>query len=177
MLGVAGAGKTRLIERRFSRLIDRGVAPERIAVVAASPARAAALRARIEIDLQQGYEQLCIGSPIELAGLILGGDSLESLLGAGDRLAMLLERIDELSLSHHDFGGSPRGLLGRFVRRIDRLKEESIGAQQLAPVAIALLTAYLAVSGSVVLMALARKRHKPALSDSQAARQPPPSAS
>jgi DNA helicase-2/ATP-dependent DNA helicase PcrA len=132
VLGVSGAGKTRLIEERFARLVDRGVAPERIAVVAASPARAAALRARIEIDINQGYEQLCVGSPVEVAGSILGGDSLESLVGAGDRLAMLLERIDELSLAHHDFGGSATGLLGRFVRRIDRLKAESIGAEEFA---------------------------------------------
>jgi DNA helicase II / ATP-dependent DNA helicase PcrA len=132
VVGVSGAGKTRLIEERFTRLVNRGVAPERIAVVAASPARAAALRARIEIDLNQGYEQLCVGSPVEVASLILGGDNLQSLLGAGDRLAMLLERIDELSLAHHDFGGSASGLLGRFVRRIDRLKEESIGAEEFA---------------------------------------------
>ena len=35
---------------------------------------------------------------------------------------MLLERIDELSLHHHDFGGSANALLGGFVRRIDRLE-------------------------------------------------------
>ena len=34
------------------------------------------------------------------------------MLGAGDRLAMLLERIDELSLERHDFGGSANALLG-----------------------------------------------------------------
>jgi DNA helicase-2/ATP-dependent DNA helicase PcrA len=132
VLGVAGSGKTRLIERRFARLVAGGAAPERIAVAAASPARAAGLRARIEVGLNQGYEQLCIGSPVEIAALILGADSLQSLLGAGDRLAMLLERIDELSLAHHDFGGSVSALLKRFVRRIDRLKEESIGAEEFA---------------------------------------------
>jgi H+/Cl- antiporter ClcA len=52
-----------------------------------------------------------------------------------------------------------------------------IGALQLAPVAIAVLTAYLAVSGSGAFMALARKGHKPAPSVSQAAPQPPRSAS
>ena len=52
-----------------------------------------------------------------------------------------------------------------------------IGTLQLAPVAIAVLTAYLAVSGSGVLIALARKGHRPARPVSQAAPQPPPSAS
>jgi DNA helicase-2/ATP-dependent DNA helicase PcrA len=138
VLGVAGAGKTRLIEQRFASLVERGVAPERIAVMAPSPGRAAALRARIEVALRQGYEQLCAGSPVQLAALILGGESTESLLGAGDRLAMLLERIDELSLAHHDFGGSASALLGRFVKRIDRLKEELIGAEEVAAWADAL---------------------------------------
>jgi hypothetical protein len=36
-----------------------------------------------------------------------------------------------------------------------------IGTLQIAPVAIAVLTAYLAVSGSGLLIALARKRGKP----------------
>ena len=45
---------------------------------------------------------------------------------------MLVERIDELSLQHHDFGGSANALLGGFVRRIDRLKAELIGADDYA---------------------------------------------
>jgi chloride channel protein, CIC family len=52
-----------------------------------------------------------------------------------------------------------------------------MGALQLAPVAIAVLTSYLAVSGSGALMALARKGRKPARPASQAAGQPPRSAS
>ena len=63
VLGVAGAGKTRLIEERFASLVNRGITPERIAVTAASPARAAALRARLEAELKQGYEQPWVGSP------------------------------------------------------------------------------------------------------------------
>ena len=50
------------------------------------------------------------------------------VLGAGDRLALMLERIDELPLSHHDFGGRPNALLASFVRRIDRLKAELVDA-------------------------------------------------
>ena len=39
---------------------------------------------------------------------------------------MLVERIDELSLQHHDFGGRPNTLLAGFIRRIDRLKAELV---------------------------------------------------
>src|SRR2546423_352054 len=45
---------------------------------------------------------------------------------------MLVERIDELSLAHHDFGGRPNTLLGGFVRKIDRLKAELVSAAQYA---------------------------------------------
>ena len=58
-----------------------------------------------------------------------GADPFESVLTPGDRLAMLVERIDELSLRHHDFGGRPNTLLGGFVRRIDRLKAELVTAE------------------------------------------------
>ena len=43
---------------------------------------------------------------------------------------MLLERIDELSLRHHDFGGRPTRCSAGFVRRIDRLKAELVGADE-----------------------------------------------
>ena len=52
-----------------------------------------------------------------------------------------------------------------------------IGALQLAPVAVAVLTSYLAVSGSGALMALVRRGRKPARPASQAAGQPSQSAS
>jgi chloride channel protein, CIC family len=52
-----------------------------------------------------------------------------------------------------------------------------IGTLQMAPVAIAVLTAYLAVSGSGALMALARKGRKPARSVAQPPGQPPRRAS
>ena len=51
---------------------------------------------------------------------------------------MLVDRIDELSLRHHDFGGRPNTLLGGFVRRIDRLKAELVGADAYATWARAL---------------------------------------
>jgi DNA helicase II / ATP-dependent DNA helicase PcrA len=136
VLGGAGTGKSRLIEARFRWLVRQGAAPERIGVLMPSRARAAALLARLEVALERGYEALFVLTAPQLAGLILrvggGGDPLESVLTAGDRLAMLVERIDELSLAHHDFGGRPNTLLGGFVRKIDRLKAELVGAAQYA---------------------------------------------
>ncbi len=136
LLGGAGTGKTRTIEARFRWLVATGCAPERIALVVPGAARAAALRARIEEALQEGYEQLHVLDPAALAALVLHGsvaavdiDPRRSVLGAGDRLALLVERIDELSLRHHDFGGRPSALLGSFVRRIDRLKAQCVGAE------------------------------------------------
>ena len=87
--------------------------------------------------MTSGYDELFVVTPVELAGLILGGagagaDVAATALGAGDRLAMLVERIDELSLQQHDFGGNANALLGGFMRKIDRCKAELIDAEQYA---------------------------------------------
>ena len=137
MLGAAGTGKTRVISERFSWLVAQGCRPERIAVLVPSVARADALRSRLEGSLDRGYEELFVVTPTQLAAVILGGtgpasDTVEAALAPGDRLAMLVERIDELSLQRHDFGGSANALLGGFVRRIDRLKAELIGPDDYA---------------------------------------------
>ncbi len=129
IVGGAGTGKTRVIASRFGWLVEHGLTPERIVVLTPSPARAEAMRARLEAGLDRGYEQLFVVTPIGLAALVLddaGADALASVLGPGERLAMLLERIDELSFAHHDFGGNPSAVLGGFVRRIDRLKAELV---------------------------------------------------
>ena len=49
-----------------------------------------------------------------------------------DRLAMLLERIDELPLRHHDLRGNPSAVLGSIVGRIDRLKDELVTCEDYA---------------------------------------------
>ncbi len=137
VLGGAGTGKSRVITARFLALVAAGGAPERLLVLAPTAATAQALRARLEQSLERGYEELCVETPLALAARLLDAagwenDALSSLLGAGDRLAMLLGRIDELPLRHHDFGGSATALLGGFVRRIDRLKAELITAEDYA---------------------------------------------
>ncbi len=135
-MGAAGTGKTAVIEARYRWLVgSAGVAPERIALVTPSRARADELQARLELALSGGYDELFVLTPVDLAGLLLGGagfEAGEALLEPGDRLALLLDRIDELILERHDFAGSANALLGGFIRRIDRLKAEAIGAEDYA---------------------------------------------
>src|SRR5437763_9086099 len=135
VLGVAGSGKTQLVQERFCHLVGDGERPERILIVAPTAARVDGLREGIEARLERGYEELHALRPAELAALALASVGADpdvglSTLSAGDRLAMLIERIDELSLQHHDFGGSANALLGGFIRRIDRLKAELITAEE-----------------------------------------------
>ncbi|HSO99665.1 MAG TPA: ATP-dependent DNA helicase [Solirubrobacteraceae bacterium] len=141
VLGAPGSGKTALISARFRRFVEAGEAPERLLVVAPTPGRAATIRGRLEGELDQGYDTLHCLTPLGLARLLLEGalaqvagpDELTlSTLGRGDRVAMLVERIDELPLAHHDIGGNSAALIGGFIRRIDRLKAEGISAEAYA---------------------------------------------
>ncbi len=139
VLGAAGTGKTAVIEARFAWLVEAGEAPERLAVLVPTPARARVLQTRLESSLTRGYEELTVATPFELAShLLAGGERLDATVTAADRLAMLLERLDELSIARHDIGGSLKNLLASFIRRIDRLKGELIGAEDYAAWAAAL---------------------------------------
>jgi DNA helicase II / ATP-dependent DNA helicase PcrA len=137
VLGPAGTGKTRTIEARLEWLVERGSRPERLLLLTPSAARADASRARLEQMLAGGYDELFVTSPVDLAALIVSTagprvDPLEPVLDPAERFAMLLERLDELSLERHDFGGSARGLLAGFIRRIDRLKSHLVWAEEYA---------------------------------------------
>jgi DNA helicase-2/ATP-dependent DNA helicase PcrA len=135
VLGAAGSGKTRLILDRYRWLVDQGTLPERIVLLTPSPARADAARALLEEELRDGYSELVVVTPADFAAAVLRRagsrpDLVAARLSAGDRLAMLAERIDDLPLQHHDFGGNAGALLGSFVGRIDRLKAELIDVDE-----------------------------------------------
>ncbi|MDX6679125.1 MAG: ATP-dependent helicase UvrD/PcrA, partial [Solirubrobacteraceae bacterium] len=55
-----------------------------------------------------------------------------------DRLALLLDRMDDLHLRRHDIGGRPAVLLAGVIDRIDRLKDELVTAADYAAWAHAL---------------------------------------
>jgi superfamily I DNA/RNA helicase/RecB family exonuclease len=138
VLGAAGTGKTELLARRLARLAERGVAPERVLVIGSTRATARRLRERAEALLEGPFEELWIGSWDAIGERLLrehaataGLDPFFDVLGPAERLAMLLDRFDELPLRRHEIRGNPAGLLARLLARIDALKAERIGPTRL----------------------------------------------
>jgi DNA helicase-2/ATP-dependent DNA helicase PcrA len=135
IVGGAGSGKTRTLVARFAWLVEQGEAPEAILALARSERAADALRRQVEEAIAHPYEALAVTTVHDLCARLLrehalaaGVDPFAVAVGRADRLAMLLERIDELTVRSHDFRGNPAALIASFVRRIDRLKDELISA-------------------------------------------------
>jgi DNA helicase-2/ATP-dependent DNA helicase PcrA len=147
VLGAAGTGKTTVLVARFEWLVAHGAAPESILVLSPSSAAVAALRRRIEDALDRPYEELAIHSMRELCTRLLrdeiaeaGVDPFFAPASRADRLAVLLDRMDDLHLRRHDIGGRPAVLLAGVIDRIDRLKDELVSASDYAAWARALPT-------------------------------------
>src|SRR4051794_18325227 len=131
VLGGPGSGKTHVIAHRAAWLIEEGTAAETVLVVAPKPAGAADIRVRLETLIETPYEELAVFGAQELCERILRDEALEAGLdplfapvSAADRLALLLERIDDLPLRRHEIRGNPAPLLAGLVERIDRPQEE-----------------------------------------------------
>jgi DNA helicase-2/ATP-dependent DNA helicase PcrA len=132
LVGAPGTGKTEALAQRFARLAEAGIPPERILVLSATRAGAGGLRSRVEALLDRGYEQLWIGTWQELMERLLrehstaaGLDPFFDVLGPAERLAVLLDRLDDLPLRNHTIRGNPTGLLARLLEQIDELKAGS----------------------------------------------------
>jgi DNA helicase-2/ATP-dependent DNA helicase PcrA len=130
-LGSAGTGKSEALARRLVRLAEDGIETERVLVLASNRAAAARLRERAETLLRGSYGELSVGTWEELGERLLrdrseaaGLDPFFNVLGPAERLAMLLDRLDELPLRRHEIRGNPSGLLARLLERIDSLKAE-----------------------------------------------------
>jgi len=133
VVGGPGTGKTTVLIERFAWLCG---APEAVLVLSSN---AEGLRPQIEARLDRGFEELHVHSLPGFCSRLLHDEAIEAGLGpfaatasAADRLAMLLDRIDELSVRLHDFRGSPAAMLAGIVARIDRLKDNAISAQAYA---------------------------------------------
>ena len=112
---------------------EQGLAPESILTLTVSQAGADALRERLESGLDGGFEEITVTTVHGFCAHVLHDEALEAGLdpfatpvAPADRLAMLLERIDELPLASHDIRGNPSQLIGSIVARIDRLKDELV---------------------------------------------------
>ena len=133
VVGRAGSGRSQALVARLARLAAEGTPPEQVLVLARSRAAAAGLRARAAGLIASPHEELWISTYEVAAERLLREHALEAGLDpffatvrAADRLAMLLDRLDELSLRRHEIRGNPAGLLARLLRRIDALKAERI---------------------------------------------------
>ncbi len=133
--GGPGTGKTQVLLRRFVHLADGGLAPHRILLLSAQEG----LLARVEAALDRPHEELAVRTAPDLSAAVLaaqarhaGIDPFVDVVSAADRLAMLLERADELALTHHDFRGRRIALFAGFIRHIDRLRAELIDAPRCA---------------------------------------------
>jgi DNA helicase II / ATP-dependent DNA helicase PcrA len=138
VLGGAGTGKTTVLVERFAQLTAT-VRPEELLALTLTEDGADALRVRLEDRLAAPYEELSATTFVGLCAKLLRDEALEAgvdpfaaPVAAADRLAMLLERIDELPLRHHDLRGNPSAALGAIVLRVDRLKDELISAADYA---------------------------------------------
>src|ERR671910_744826 len=101
----AGTGKTRTVVQRFRRLVEEGLPAEGILALTFSAPAAADLRARLEEVLEAPYEELHVETFRSFCLRLLQDEALEACVDpflspvtAADRLALLLERIDDLSL-------------------------------------------------------------------------------
>ncbi len=142
--GDAGSGRTEALALRLESLAQRGVRPEHVLVLARSRAARARLRERAEILLDRPHEELWVRTYEEAAEELLreysteaGLDPFFTTVAPADRLAILLDRLDDLPLRRHEIRGNPAGLLARLLRRIDLLKTEAVTPASLRDWAVA----------------------------------------
>src|SRR4051794_7793646 len=136
ILGGPGTGKTHVLAHRAAWLVEQDTPANSVLVLSPSAAGAADVRLRVETLIDSPYDELSVYGARELCERLLRDEALEAGLdplfapvSAADRLALLLERIDDLPLRRHEIRGNPAPLLAGFVERIDRLKEEMVRFQ------------------------------------------------
>src|SRR3954452_1093284 len=132
LLGAAGTGKTEALARRLVALAGEDLDPERILLFSSNRPTTQRLRQRLEAMLGRSCEELWVGTWQELGEQLLrehstaaGLDPFFDVLGPGERLAMLLDRVDDLPLRNREIRGNPAGLLARLLAQIDDLKAGS----------------------------------------------------
>ena len=154
--GAAGSGKSEALARRLARLVEEGAEADGVFVLASNRAAAQRLRERVEALLPIPRGELWIDTWETIGERLLrrhsdaaGLDPFFDVVGRAERLAMLLDRLDDLPLRHHEIRGNPAGLLAGMLGRIDALKA---GCDPPEPELVDLYAAHdriLAASGSL----------------------------
>jgi DNA helicase-2/ATP-dependent DNA helicase PcrA len=136
VLAGAGSGKTRVITRRIAWLASQGVQPEEVLALTFSTKAAEEMRARAEELLEQPYEELRCSTFHAFCARLLQEEAVDAGIDPffqpvtpADRLALLTDRIDELTLRHHVVWGNQASMIAKLLDRIDRLKDEMVTAE------------------------------------------------
>ncbi len=140
VLGEAGSGKTWALAARHAWLAGAGgLEPGSVLSLTDSVAAAGALRAEVERSVDGGFGELHVHTVHGFCTRLLSDESAEAgldpfvvVLSPADRLAMLLERVDELTLRLHDFRGDPGALLAQVLGRIDAMKKSLVDVERFA---------------------------------------------
>src|SRR3954454_144135 len=139
VVGGAGTGRTTVIVERFVHRVREGTPPEAILVLVPTAPAADALRERIGDALEAAWGELAVHDAHGLCARLLRDEAPEAGLDPffvaatrADRLALLLDRVDELTLRLHDFRGRPAALLAGVIDRIDQLKRQAVTAADVA---------------------------------------------
>jgi ATP-dependent DNA helicase UvrD/PcrA len=134
VLGLTGSGRTEAISHRLAALAEAG---EGTLVLTSSQATATRIRTQAEEAMKGAFEELVVNPYTLIAARLLsehateaGLDPFLESLTAAERLALLLERLDELPLRRHEIRGNAAGLLARIVDRIDALKAAGVTAER-----------------------------------------------
>ncbi len=133
----AGAGKTRVLCRRLAWLVDQGTPPAELVALTFTAKAAEELRERAEELIQVAHESLRVSTfhayareLLRVQGIEQGLAPARELVGEEERKLLLLERLDQLDLRAWDLRGDLTGLIDRFVRRIDRCRDELVGPDE-----------------------------------------------
>jgi DNA helicase-2/ATP-dependent DNA helicase PcrA len=164
VVGGAGTGKTHSLARRFLWLVEQGTSPDAVLALTFSTAAATEMRVVLETLIDGPYEDLSISTFHGFAAGLLRDEALEigldpslEAVTPADRVALMVERIDDLPLRHHEIRGNPGPLVASFVSRIDRLKDEMVAAEDFRRYAEALAAEARAGNGGDALRARAAR--------------------
>jgi DNA helicase-2/ATP-dependent DNA helicase PcrA len=131
----AGTGKTRVLCRRLAWLVDQGYEPGRVLGVTFTRQAAEELRIRAEDLIGRSHETLRVSTLHSWAQDVVrrhGVDQgLAPALAPADpelRKMIVLDRIGELDLRAHRVRGDLARLVDEIITRIDRCRDELVGA-------------------------------------------------